>query len=60
MKIAPVERLAEVTRETVQITESIQFPWQKLQAYMIYLHSKLIFAFRVLGLWMVRATVWII
>ena len=47
IRIAPVEKLAEVTRETVKITESILFPWQKLQAYMIYLHSKLIFSFRI-------------
>jgi len=47
IRIAPVEKLAEVTRETVKITESVLFPWQKLQAYMVYLHSKLIFAFRI-------------
>jgi len=47
IRIAPVEKLAEVTRETVKITESILFPWQKLQAYMIYLHSKLVFSFRI-------------
>ena len=43
---SPKILLKSIQDDLIKIETSILFPWQKIEAYMMFLHSRLIFAFR--------------
>jgi len=43
----PESLFTEVVRDLSAVVKSSLFPWQKLQAYWIFIHSRLIYAFRI-------------
>ena len=45
-KHSPVQLFKNFIRDLKKIAKSILFPWQKIDAYKIFLHSRLIFFFR--------------
>ena len=46
LKKSPEMLLKSIKNDLTKIKTSILFPWQKIEAYMMFLHSRLIFAFR--------------
>ena len=46
LKESPEILLKSIQDDLIKIETSILFPWQKIEAYMMFLHSRLIFAFR--------------